>query len=37
MSEKYDSREDTEEHIKRVGQYISKCITELNNKTEMHD
>lgn len=37
MSEKYDSREDTEEHIKRVGQYISKCISELNHKAEMHD
>ena len=37
MTEKYDSREDTEKHIKRVGEYLMKCITELDHKAEMHD
>ena len=37
MSEKYDSREDTEKHIKRVGEYLSKCINELSHRAEMHD
>ena len=37
MTEKYDSREDTEKHIKRVGEYLMKCIMELDHKAGMHD
>lgn len=37
MAEEYDSREDTEKHIKRVGEYLTKCIIELVHKAEMHD
>lgn len=37
MSEKYDSREDTEKHIKCVEQYLLKCIAELGHKAEKHD
>lgn len=37
MCKKYDSREDTERHIECVGHYISKCITELEYRAEMHD
>ena len=37
MSEKYDSREDTEKHIRCVGQYLLKCIAGLYLSAEMHD
>ena len=37
MSEKYDSKEDTENHIKCVGQYLIKCIIELDRKAQNHD
>lgn len=37
MSEKHDSRKDTEKHIECVGQYLSKCVTELEYRAEMHD
>ena len=35
--EKYDSREDTEKHIDRVGHLLMNCIMELDHKAEMHD
>lgn len=37
MSKKYDSKEDTIHHIRCVGQYLLKCITELEYRAEMHD
>lgn len=37
MFGKYDSRKDTENHIRRVDQYLLKCIVELGDRAEMHD
>ena len=37
MSKKYDSRKYTKKHIKRVREYLTECMIELNNKAIMHD
>jgi hypothetical protein len=37
MTNKYDSRKDTEKHIKRVAYYLSICKKELAKKTKLHD
>lgn len=34
---KYDCTKDTEEHITKVGNYIMKCIIELDHRAENHD
>lgn len=34
---KYDSKEDTEEHIRRVDLYLTKCIYELSARACNHD
>lgn len=34
MTNKYDSRKDTEKHIKRVAYYLSICKKELAKKSK---
>lgn len=33
----YDSRKDTEKHIKRVGFYLKRCRVEIAKRTKQHD
>ncbi|MBR4397349.1 MAG: hypothetical protein IKS93_05795 [Methanobrevibacter sp.] len=33
----YDSRKDTEKHIKRVGFYLKKCHVEITKRIKRHD
>lgn len=33
----YDSRKDTEKHIKRVGFYLKKCLVEIAKRAKQHD
>lgn len=37
MTKKYDSRKDTEKHIKRVAYYLNICKKELCKKSKQHD